>query len=194
MKDKEIEIKIKIDDRDALTKKVEALGGIFKERGNEMDVLYDDGKGFYDAHKVLRLRKADKTNVLTYKEKLPKSTSFNLLERMELQTEVGDYQIMDDIIKHLGFVPYRIKEKKYEDYLLDGLKVEFHTVAFLGDFIEIETEDINKLKIVLGKLGLNLEQGINRDYGTLFSEYCEQHNLPKDTPCTFEAEQRSLPH
>lgn len=185
---KEIEIKIKLDDRDALIKKVEDLGGKLIDQGTQYDVIYDDGKGFYDAPKVLRLRKLNNLNILTYKEKLPHSIDSNLLQRVEIQTEVKDYEQTDQIIKRLGFFPHRVKEKSFFDYLLDELKIEFHTVAFLGDFLEIETENIGKLNVLLKKLGLEMTMGINRDYGTLFAEYCQKNNLPLDTPCTFEKE------
>ena len=97
---------------------------------------------------------------------------------------------MDLIIKKLGFFPHREKEKKFKDYLLDGLKIEFHTLPFLGEFIEIESTDRDHLTKILNQLGLGISMGINRDYSTLFAEYCKKNNLPKDTPCTFEEEQK----
>ena len=187
---KEIEIKIKLDDRDALIKKVAALGGKLADRGIQHDIIYDDGKGFYDAHKVLRLRKLNQKVQLAYKEKLSKTDDAHMLERVEIQTEVENYEAMDLIIKQLGFFPHREKEKKFIDYLLDGLKIEFHTLPFLGEFMEIESADQIHLVKILNQLGLDISMGINRDYSTLFAEYCKKNNLPNDTPCTFEEEQK----
>lgn len=191
---KEIEIKIKIDDRDALIKKVKSLGGKIIEQGTQYDTMYDDGKGFYDTPKVLRLRrKLNSKFQLTYKEKLPEVHNPHMLERLEIQTEVKNYEAMDLIIQKLGFFAHRVKEKKFVNYLLDGLKIEFHNMPFMGDFIEIESADSVHLTKVLNQIGLNVSMGINKDYSALFDEYCKQHNLPEDTPCTFEKEKEILP-
>jgi len=187
---KEIEIKIKLDNRDELIKKVESLGGKKTEEGNELDYVYDDGKGFFDAHRVLRLRKKNGKNILTYKERLKKPDHQNLLERLELETEFENFDIMQQIVSSLGFFVHRIKEKGFVDYKLDGLKIEFHTMPFLGDFVEIECEDEERLSDLLEKLGLSLKMGINKDYTNLFKDYCLEHDINKETPQTFEEEKK----
>lgn len=192
---KEIEIKIKLEDRDALIKKVESLGGqkIIKDEGMAYDVMYDDNEHNYatgnKTGKLLRLRKAPYGNRLTYKEKLSETDHEHLLQRTEIEVSVSDFEKMDLILKNLGFTPVAIKEKYNMHYRLDGFVLEFHRLPFLGDFLEIEGEEI-ELQKILPKLGLTMDQGINKGYYKLFAEYCAENNLPNKTPCTFEEEQK----
>jgi predicted adenylyl cyclase CyaB len=190
---KEIEIKIKIEDPEKLFQKILDMGGkeVKEDGGFERDIMYDDGKGFFDAHKVLRLRKAPYGNLLTYKEKFAKTDHKNLLERVELQTKVSDYEAVDSIIKKIGFVPYRIKEKNAKYVRFIGHAVEFHALPFLGSFIEIEGNEMG-IKNVLEKIGLNFNDGINKDYTALFMEFCAQKGILESTPQTFEEEKKYL--
>lgn len=188
---REIEIKIKIEDPEVLLKKILELGGIELEdkEGLEHDVMYDDGKGFYDAHKVLRLRTTPFGNLLTYKEKTSESDHKSLLIRTEIETFIKNAETMDQIIRKLGFFPYRVKDKYVRKINLDNLILEFHKLPFIGDFLEIEAEETELTK-VLEKINFSMESGINQDYGTLFYNYCKQKNLPSDTPMTFEEEKK----
>lgn len=193
----EIEIKIKIDDREVLIKKVESLGGqkIIEDEGVAVDIMYDDKEHHFVAGnekgKHLRLRQAPYGNRLTYKEKLSDTDHEHLLQRKEIEVSVSDFEKTDLILKSLGFFQVAIKEKYVIDYKLDGFVLEFHRLPFLGDFLEIEGEE-KELENIITKLGLYMNQGINKGYFKIFSEYCEKNNLPKDTPCTFEKEKEIL--
>ncbi|MBX4204908.1 MAG: class IV adenylate cyclase [Candidatus Doudnabacteria bacterium] len=185
----EIEIKIKLDDPEALYERALSFGGeeLKEKEGLEHDVMYDDGKGFFDAFKVLRLRTAPFGNLLTYKEKNQGSDQDHFLVRTEIETYVTDAKAMDEIIQKLEFVPYRIKEKYVRKIRLQEMILEFHKLPFIGEFIEIEGDKADVEKMV-NKLNLDINSGINRDYTSLFHEYCDDHNLPRITPQTFEAE------
>ncbi len=186
---KEIEIKIKLDDSAALMKKVESLGGKKIYEGLEHDVMYDDGKGFFDDERVLRLRKTPNGNLLTYKEKELGDESANLLKRTEIQTEVKDYEATDALIRKLGFVLYRIKEKLEIQYDLDGYVLQFQKLPFLGNFVEIEAEEEDLPKI-LSKIGFSMKDGINKNYSKLFFDFCDQNDMNHDIPQTFEEEKK----
>ncbi|HEV8601092.1 MAG TPA: class IV adenylate cyclase [Patescibacteria group bacterium] len=186
---KEIEIKIKLADSANLIKKVESLGGKKRPENFEHDTMYDDGKGFFDNERVLRLRKATNGNLLTYKEKDIGDHHDNLLKRTEIQTKVDDCSQMDAILRKLGFIPYRIKEKISTEYELDGFILDFHKIPFLGDFLEIEADE-DKLPAILAKIGFSLNDGINKNYTKLFFEFCDQNGLSHDLPQTFEEEKR----
>ncbi len=191
----EIEIKIKVSGPEGLKKKILGLGGMPGIKGEQHDTMYDDGKGFFEGTsstppRVLRLRKnLGLNNKLTYKELLPDLKHEFMLQRVEIETIVSDYDATDAIIKKLGFIPYRIKEKKYEDYELDGLRVEFHTLPFLGEFIEIEALE-KELENFLPKIGFGIRDGINEDYTGLFEAFCTERALSKATPQTFEEEKK----
>ncbi|MBI2607960.1 MAG: class IV adenylate cyclase [Candidatus Doudnabacteria bacterium] len=189
----EIEVKIKLDNPEALMKKVAALGGIkiSEQEGLESDIMYNNQAGDFDfdnpTGKHLRLRKAPYGNVFTYKEKGEEHQ--NLLQRFEIQTKIENFEVMDEILRKIGFYHFRIKEKFVTKFELEGLVLEFHKLPFLGDFLEIEAAE-NTLDVFLPKLGLSLTKGINKGYSTLFLEYCKQHKIQDDIPMTFEEEKK----
>ncbi|MBI3952730.1 MAG: class IV adenylate cyclase [Candidatus Doudnabacteria bacterium] len=191
---KEIEIKLKIEDSEALRKKAESLGGKFlpEKSGFEHDVMFEkEGGNFFHDYKVLRLRKTTHENLLTYKERLDEPEDSNLLRRLELQTTFRDFETMQKILEKLGYHPYVIKEKEANVYELDGLHVEFHKMPFLGDFVEIEGDE-PKLKQIVEKLGLDFKQGINNDYTHLFFNFCDEHGIDRSTSQTFDEERKFL--
>jgi predicted adenylyl cyclase CyaB len=187
----EIEIKIKVADPEALFAKALSLGGVEQKEkeGLERDVMYDDGKGFYDFPKVLRLRTTAHGNLITYKEKNADSDTSTYLVRTEIESHIDDAAAIDQIVRKLGFFPYRIKEKYRKEILLGDLVIEFHKMPFIGDYIEIEgeREDIKK---ILSNLDLHESDGINKDYSGLFYDFCEAHDLSKEIPMTFEEEKK----
>jgi predicted adenylyl cyclase CyaB len=189
----EIEIKVKVSEGEDLFQKALDMSGVeLKEKeGLERDVMYDDGKGFYDFPKVLRLRTTNHGNFLTYKEKNEDSDKDSFLVRTELETEVKNGEITDLILRKLGFTPYRVKEKQRREIKIDNIVVEFHKMPFLGEFIEIEGAK-PEIENILKKLDIDLERGINKDYSHLFYEYCDSMNLPRETPMTFEEESKHL--
>lgn len=181
---REIEIKIKLDDKQSVLDKVKELGGEFVESGMFKDIYFDDGKGFYENGKVLRLRQSENGAMITYKEP-PNEPGVNILNRLELQTDVSDYKTTKEIFEKLGFVPYVKKDKKYENYKVGKVIVEFHELPFLGEYLEIEgTED--QIKEIIPKIGLSIEQGIGKGYNTLFDEYKITNGLPDDVQDTYE--------
>lgn len=185
---KEIEIKIKLDDAEALIKKVEGLGGKKLKEEFQHDVMFDNGKGFFDGENCLRLRFIpDDSWYLTLKNK-PSDHGY-LLTRKELETKIEDGEIMDLILRDLGFFPHRIKEKNATYYDLDGVHVRFDRMPFLGDFIEIEAAE-DEIKKIVERLGLSLDQGINTDYTSLFHKFLKERNCPLETPQTFEEEKK----
>jgi predicted adenylyl cyclase CyaB len=187
----EIEIKIKIGDPESLFKLAVFLGGeeLKEKEGLEHDVMYDDGHGFYDFPKVLRLRTAPFGNLLTYKEKNKDSDQDNYLIRTEIETFIKDPVALNLIIEKLGYKQYRVKEKYVRKVKLEGLVVEFHKLPFIGDYIEIEG-DKSEIEKILEKLGLNVNQGINKDYSELYYEFCEMNGLDTNTPQTFDEEKK----
>lgn len=189
---KEIEIKLKITDSDGLVEKVLSLGGEKVFDDLQKDVMYTNGSLQFQSYtkkapeRVLRLRRSNAGNLLTYKERLEQEHEY-LLERTEIETIVEGFEKMEMILGKLGFNPYRIKEKKRVKVKFDGMTLEFDTLPFIGTFLEIEgTEET--IQKVLVKLGLSIEDGINRDYTQLFYDYCNEHDLNIETPQTFEEE------
>jgi adenylate cyclase class 2 len=190
----EIEIKIKLDDTQALQKKAIELGAEKIKEGSEFDILFTNGSGEFstgsDGGKHLRLRKSTDGNFLTCKENIKgEKTSEYLAERTEIETEVSDYENTKTILEMIGFSPINAKEKKYVKYKFQDLVLEFHTMPFLGEYLEIEGTK-EQLEAVLPQLGLDLTQGIDKGYFPLFKEFVKKHNLPEDTTFTFVDEKK----
>ncbi|HYE22626.1 MAG TPA: class IV adenylate cyclase [Verrucomicrobiae bacterium] len=190
----EIEIKLKLSDPEVVFKNALELGGkeLKEKEGLEHDVMYDDGKGFFDAFKVLRIRTAPFGNLLTYKEKNEHSDQDNFLVRTEIETFIEDPKAMDQILRKLGYVPHVEKDKYVKKIEIDGLVIEFHKLPFIGDFIEIEGER-ELVSSLVRKIGLDPNQGIGIDYSSLFENYCKEHGWDfHKVPHTFDEENKHL--
>src|SRR5687768_6312092 len=101
----ETEVKFYTPDLDAMRQRLEAAGAVLeKPRLYEINVRYDDAKGHLSQENVvLRLRQDDRVRV-TYKAE--KERTGNLTTRLELETEVGDFKIMNEIFRKLGYVTH----------------------------------------------------------------------------------------
>lgn len=184
---REIEIKIKIPNPEELKKKILDLGGKKTYESLNQDIYFDNSAGFYDSGHVLRVRREQAGTLLTFK--YPLEPHKHLLQRGEIQTRVEDGKAVQELIEALGYKPKYTKEKIVEYFDLEGVQIEFHKVPFLGNFIEIEENEKN-LDILLQKLGLDMSQGIPKGLHTLFEEYLQENNLPKDTEFSFAEEKK----
>lgn len=180
----EVEIKIKIEDPEAIQKKILDQGGKKIAEGEKNDVYFDDGKGFFKSGNTLRIRTGTGKPLLTYKE-CPVDHNEHVLSRPEFETVVESPEKLHEILGKLGFKPHVMKDKRFADYEFEGVTVEFHELPFLGHFIEIEAPE-EKLKEVLPKLGLSIEQGLSKGYNRLFDEYKREQGLSPETQDTFK--------
>jgi predicted adenylyl cyclase CyaB len=185
---REIEIKIRLKDSQSLKKKVLKLGGRIIEKLKERDTYFDNGR-LSGRGEILRLRKLEGKSLLTFKGKAKKNTK--LLDREELESYFDDPQTVSLILNKLGFEPIAILEKKISNFSFRGLTLEFHEVAFLGDFLEIEASE-KKLKKVLPRLGLSINDAVGAGYLKLFSDFGKKHGISLLKSMTFEAEKQYL--
>lgn len=142
----EIEVKVRADHgpvRDRLRKRgAERVG-----RVRQVDTYYDHpARSFPATDEALRIRReepADGESVtrLTYKGPLVESASKT---RTETETDVGDAEALDAILRELDFEPAPEVIKERERFAVGEYTVTLDTVEGVGTFVEVErhgTED-----------------------------------------------------
>jgi adenylate cyclase class 2 len=164
----EIEKKYRIDKKRLveLAAKLIELGATFSYETFEENYLHRGGE--LEAHTAfLRLRKTDKVNTLTYKEKVVTNDGFK--RQIEFETDVSDVEATEHIIEKLGYKLSVVYEKHRKAWHLGDVEVVLDEVPF-GYFMEIEgsMKDIHKTEKLLGAGDLEVEA---RGYPRLTLKY-----------------------
>ena len=114
---------------------------------------------------------------ITYKSPLP-ATDENIMARRELETSIGDYDTMQEILEALGYYPGLFYEKYRTVYILPdypSLQIMLDELPY-GNFIEIEG-DIDEIKILIDKFELPEENRMHTNYAGLFVAIKEAQQL-----------------
>ena len=133
---KEIEIKFRIQDMQALQRRLRASGfRCVTPRTHEYNTLYDlPGQVLRRRGELLRLRKYGKKWILTHKAK---GSAGRHKSRVETETEVGDGKALEHILTALGFRPTFVYEKFRAEWT-DGKGLVVLDQTALGDIGELE--------------------------------------------------------
>ncbi len=168
-KNLEIEIKIKIDNIIETKKKILNLGfKIFKEKTFEYNITFDkEDKQLSKNNFLLRLRKTDYANTLTFKGPVLKSNEpQNYKKREEIETEVSDFDKTRKILYLLGFQLSFIYEKYREIFSKGNVKIMVDQTP-IGSYIEIEGKE-SEIDNTANQLGYNKSHYITQSYHSLF--------------------------
>ena len=180
---KEIEIKFRVENPRALTRKLKAAGfRLQTPRTHEMNTLYDlPGLVLRQRKELLRLREFGSSWKLTHKSgsKIARHSS-----RTELETNVSDGKKMDAILVALGYSP-SFRYEKYRAEWTDGKGQVVVDQTPIGDFCEIEGKP-RWIDATAKKLGVGRENYITKNYARLFAEWKEQ-TQSKAEEMTFRA-------
>ena len=136
--DREVEIKFRIDDIDALIASLQAAGfRLLTPRTHEMNTLYEQPGGKLRRRgALLRLRQYGPRWTVTYKDRSgPQSDRHK--SRREIETEVENGDALGQILEAVGFSP----SFRYEKYRSEWSDSAGHVVIDetpIGDFGEIE--------------------------------------------------------
>lgn len=144
----EVEFKAKIEDYKKFIEvknKILSLGSKLISKILEEDIYFQHPiRDFSKTDEALRLRKTNGKNYLTYKgEKISKISK----TRLEIQTEIENFENAKEIFFKLGFKPVATISKKREKYILGSTSIYMDEVKDLGYFIEIEEEIENEVSI-----------------------------------------------
>jgi len=170
---REIEIKFRVNNLRALTRKLQAAGfRLLTRRTHEMNTLYDLPGGVLRARKqLLRIRKYGSSWTETHKSG---TTRGHHSSRMELETAVADGKKMDAILQALGYAP----SFRYEKFRAEWTDGKGHVVVDetpIGNFCEIEGPP-RWIDATARKLGVSPADYITQNYATLFAEWKEKTN------------------
>lgn len=141
--------------RAALLLRLPQMGAIPEGEEFEENTLYIGG-ALEVGRRVLRLRRLRGEAILTYKERLPSSSSVK--RQREEETRVSDPDAMDAILDALGFSPALVYEKRRETWKLGNVEVVIDELPF-GLFMEIEgpEDEIRSVERRLALKGLRAE-------------------------------------
>lgn len=165
---REIEIKFRVKNARALTRKLRAAGLRLKtHRTHEMNTLYDlPGAVLRSRRELLRLREYGSSWKLTHKSggKISRHSS-----RKELETGISEGKKMDAILRALGYSP-SFRYEKFRAEWTDGKGQVVVDHTSIGDFCEIEGNP-RWIDATANKLGVQPGDYITKNYATLFADW-----------------------
>jgi adenylate cyclase class 2 len=170
--------------RELILQRLPAIGATFHGEEFEENTLFRGG--VLDAGpSVLRLRRIGAgaqapghghCGVLTYKQRLPSSSSIK--QQQEDETQVADPDAMAAILEALGFVPALVYEKRRATWRLAAAEIVIDELPF-GLFMEIEgpEAEIRKVERALAIKGLRAEHAtypqLAQRHGKLYADVIE---------------------
>lgn len=180
----EIELKVRVADRSAV---VERLSELSAEPLGEVitsDVFLDTADGRLLAKDCgLRLRTehgvaggSDKLEraVVTYKG--PRAPG-PLKRREEIELALDDLAAAVELFERLGYRQKLRFEKHRESWRLGTCRVELDRVPRLGDFVEIEGPDDERIAAVRRDLGLERAEPVRESYAALIDAYLTERGI-----------------
>ncbi|MFP4070567.1 MAG: class IV adenylate cyclase [Desulfovibrionales bacterium] len=174
---------------DALRKNLDRLNARQGEMYFEENVVYDTPQRDLNAKEILlRLRKG-RRNLLTVKrapERQDGGAQFK--EREEIETEVENFQALQEILTFLGFCPVFRYEKFREIWFLGECHICLDILPF-GEFVEIEGRP-GTIFECCRLLGLDPSGGSPKSYYQLHQEYLQSNGLPFQESFVFGIEER----
>jgi adenylate cyclase class 2 len=168
--DREVEIKFRIDDIEALTESLQRAGfGLVTPRTHEMNTLYDQfGGKLRRRGALLRLREYGPRWTLTYKDRSGRQSGRHK-SRREIETKVENGEAMARIIESLGFSP----SFRYEKFRSEWSDSNGHVVIDetpIGNFGEIEGQ-AKWIDATALRLGISPRSYLKESYAELFAAW-----------------------
>lgn len=181
----EIELKFKIDDNQI--KKINSNPDVVAEKEvYQKTVMFDNADKLME-HTDGRIRLRQQGNKISISYKRPLPSIGNEKKEVELETEVGNFEVMSNILRMMGYAPatsyekYTIplKLKNQSDIHIEIQKYPFET------FLEIEgnKEEIEK---TAEQLGFDTKNALIKPVDTLFTEWRLAKSLPFKSHMTFK--------
>jgi adenylate cyclase class 2 len=172
---REIEIKFKVSELRALTRKLRAAGfRLVTRRTHEMNTLYDlPGEVLRARKELLRIRKYGQAWTLTHKSRTTRSRHSS---RVELETSVANGKTLDAILRALGYSP-SFRYEKFRAEWSDGKGKVVVDETPIGNFCEIEGPP-RWIDATAKRLGVTPPDYITNNYASLFLEWKQRTNSP----------------
>ena len=171
----EREIKLRFGSADEARAAILATGAtpLRGRRLQEDCVLDDRDQSLGRRGCVLRVRIEAGKSQLTFKGPVQSST---MKVREELETIVGDGEILMRVLGELGLDICFRYEKYREEFALDDLIIALDETP-LGTFVELEGGE-ESIVHASAALGRTVEDFLVDSYRSIFVKHCAQHGLP----------------
>ncbi|MBN2501987.1 MAG: class IV adenylate cyclase [Anaerolineales bacterium] len=165
-RNKEIEVKFYIEDLGALEARLIALKAeCVQARTHEYNLRFDTpDEVLKQKLHLLRLRQ-DNHTTLTFKGR--SDAAQGVLDRVEIEVEISDFETTRQLLEALGYGVTFIYEKYRAMYALDQYLVTLDETP-LGNFAEIEGPDAKTLQDAARLLELNWDVRALQNYSDLF--------------------------
>ncbi len=168
----EIEAKLKVDSLQEIKHRLEHLGARFLEEQQQTDCHFDDAdKTLQKTDRCLRIRRQSSNRgeqfFLTYKGAKEKS---RLKKRQELEIKIENADSTEKLLLALGYKKVLTIEKRRSVWQFGECEVTLDELPLLGEFVEIEGPDEEKIAAVQKALQLSDSPHIPKSYASLMKE------------------------
>jgi len=168
----EIEAKLKVGSLQKVRRKLDELGAEFLAEQLQTDYHFDDASsGLTKTDRCLRLRRqivgGSESFFLTYKG--PKEKS-NFKKRQEIEIEIKDAASARKLLAALGYEKVLVVEKRRSVWRLGDCQIALDRLPLLGEFVEIEGPDDEKIADAQKSLGLADLPHITESYASLVAK------------------------
>ncbi|RKY05978.1 MAG: class IV adenylate cyclase [Planctomycetota bacterium] len=184
----EIEAKVKVAGLDAISERLEGLGGLGAEHRGDVTHLDTYYAGGIKRGCGLRLRRwidaAGEKAILTYKGTRQKG---RFKKRTEIEVEIADYSAMAELLEALGYRQELIIEKRRRFWRFRGCAICLDQLPLLGSFVEVEGPAEDIIGQVLAAIGLGGLEHINKGYAGLMKSKLREIGS-QDTQVLFDSE------
>ena len=151
--------------RESVRRRLPGIGAKLQGQEFEENTLYR-GKGLAVGRSVLRLRRVSDRAILTYKNRLP--TSSSIKHQREDETQVDDPAALNTILAALGLRPALVYEKRRETWALGKAEIVIDELPF-GLFMEIEGKE-REIRAIEARLAVEDLKAENLTYPQLTLE------------------------
>ncbi|KXK12123.1 MAG: putative adenylate cyclase [Chloroflexi bacterium OLB14] len=155
---------------------LELKAQLIQPRVHEINYRFDFPNGeLRNNKKVLRLRQDEQAKI-TFKGASQEVEG--VMSREEIEFVVADFDKAKKLLESIGFAPVVFYEKFRRTYELNETHIMLDELPY-GEFVEIESNNINEIKNMSKLLGLSWDLIIKAGYHALFDRVAEKYNLEK---------------
>ncbi len=162
-----MEVEIKFELKGDTLEKIKGIAKFICRRSEADTYFLSPVRDFKKTDEALRIRRENGFVRITYKgPKVDNETK----TREEIEVSVDSYENAVELLKRLGFKPFKEIRKVREVYKIGDITICVDDVEGLGRFIEFEkkSDDVDKAKKEIfelaGKLGYDISKSIRKSY------------------------------
>ncbi len=177
----EIEAKIKVENLEDFSQKLESLGAQPRRNVLQRDFFFDrPDRSLKHTDCGLRIRQEKYCdtikNILCFKG--PKAKDSPYKKRQEIEFEAGDGLLARQFLQALGYQLMLSFEKRRSEWFYDDCTICLDDVASLGTFLEIEGADEAAIRKLLTVLDLSDRESIRRGYASMLYQHARDTQNP----------------